>query len=89
MAEERRQVCPRVGFGSSWAGSKRECGGEQAACGLVMVAQERRGGPLVAGLCGRGREVAGPLGLRGRLGQKREKGRMEFSFSKYLSLFLS
>jgi len=76
-------------LGSSWAGPKRDCGGEQAAYALVTVAQERRGGPLAAGLCGRGREVARPLGLRDRLAQKREKRRMEFSFSKYVSIFLS
>jgi len=62
--KRKEGVHPCVGFGSSWAGPKRECGGEQAACGLVTVAQERRGGPLVARLRGGG-------GGRERLGRTR------------------
>ena len=78
-----------MGFGSSWAGSKRECGGEQAASGLVTVAQERRGGPLVAGLCGRGSSwaarLAGPAGPKER---KRENGVFFFQIPFYFPFLI-
>jgi len=78
---------------SSWAGARlgrlperREVHGWATVFSLVTVAQERRGGPLVAGLRRRGRKIARPLGLRGWLGQKREEGRIEFSFHFFPNL---
>ena len=63
-------------------------GGEEKGQRLAGPAGGKTG-RLAAGLHGReGREIAGPLGLRGRLGQERKR-RMEFSFSKYVSIFLS